>query len=301
MGNDHEEVEVTDSMIRSARPRWPAWVAFFVALVGGAAASLYLRNELQGARAQAAATNVKVLEAQGKLETSQRSQAEAEARLDKLAAEKTEMVALQHELARDVQAKEEELAKVKATADELEEKMKAEIASGDIRLSRANGRLKVDLVDKILFDSGDARISKRGEGVLARVGAVLSRIEDKQIQVAGHTDDAPISARLVERYPTNWELSTSRATNVVRFLEEKAHVPPARLAASGYGPFHPISPNTTPRGRARNRRIEILLAPAFDPMPSNLESAKPAPVKVAKPGPIRRKPAHNKYAKKQLP
>jgi len=91
LGNDHEEVEVTDSMIRSARPRWPAWVAFFVALVGGAAASLYLRNELQGARAQAAATNVKVLEAQGKLETSQRSQAEAEARLDKLAAEKTDM------------------------------------------------------------------------------------------------------------------------------------------------------------------------------------------------------------------
>ncbi len=301
MGSDHEEVEVTDSMIRSARPRWPAWVAFFAALAGGAGASLYLRNELQGARAQAAAANVKATEAQGKLETFQRSQAETEARLDKVAAEKMEMVARQQELARDVQTKEDELARVKATADELEEKMKAEIASGDIRLSQTNGRLKVDLVDKILFDSGDARISKRGEGVLARVGAVLARIEDKQIQVAGHTDDAPISGRLVERYPTNWELSTSRATNVVRFLQEKAHVPPARLVASGYGPFHPISRNATPRGRARNRRIEILLAPAFDPTPATLDSAKPAPLKVAKAGPGKRNPARHKYAKRQSP
>ncbi len=299
MANGPEEV--TDSMIRPLRPRWPAWVGFFAAVAAGGAASLYLRNELQGARAQAAASNVKVLDAQRKLETFQRSQTEAEARLEKLAAERTDLVARQTELARDVEAKEEELARVKATADELEEKMKAEIANGDIRLSQANGRLKVDMVDKILFDSGDARISKRGEGILARVGAVLSRIEDKQIQVAGHTDDAPISARLVRQYPTNWELSASRATNVVRFLEEKVHVPPARLVASGYGPFHPISPNATPRGRARNRRIEILLAPAFDPTPSLLESAGPAPVKVAKAGPAKRKPARPKYAKKQSP
>jgi chemotaxis protein MotB len=113
--------------------------------------------------------------------------------------------------------------------------------------------------------------------VLGRVGAVLARVADRQIQVAGHTDDSPISARLVSRYATNWELSTARATNVVRFLHEKSRIPPRRLAASGYGPFHPVASNATPAGRARNRRIEILLAPEIDPVP-----AKAAPVEIAR-------------------
>ena len=103
--------------------------------------------------------------------------------------------------------------------------MKDEIAKGDIRLSQSGGKLRVDLVDKILFDSGEAVISKRGEGVLARVGAVLATIDDKQIQVSGHTDSNPISEKLAAQFPTNWELSVARAINVVRFLEEKASVP----------------------------------------------------------------------------
>jgi len=272
LADDYEEV--TDSMIAPARPRWPVWVAFFAALAGGGATSGYLVHELRGARARNAAAHAKAAEAEVKLEALQRSKAEADARLEKLAAERADLMNRQSQLSRDVETKGEELAKVKAAADELEEKLKAEIARGDVSLSRAGGQLKVDLVDKILFHSGDARISKRGEGVLARVAAVLARVEDKQIQVAGHTDDAPISARLVQHYPTNWELSTARATNVVRFLQEKAGVPPARLVASGYGPFHPVASNATPRGRARNRRIEILLAPALDPTPANVEVAQ---------------------------
>lgn len=296
MGNDYEEV--TDSMIRSARPRW-AWVAFCAALASGGGASLHLFHELRGARAETAAAHAKTVEAEGKLEASQRSKAEAEAQLEKLAAERAEMMARQGELSRDVEAKEEELAKIKAAADELEEKMKAEIAQGDVRLSRAGGQLKVDLVDKILFDSGEARISKRGEGILGRVAAALARVEDGQIQVAGHTDDAPISARLVERYPTNWELSTSRATNVVRFLQEDAHVPPTRLVASGYGPFHPIASNATPGGRARNRRIEILLAPAFAPTPTPTKpELATGPVRPARSGPAPKKTAHQSHTKK---
>jgi chemotaxis protein MotB len=269
---DYEEV--TDSMIHVARPRWHIWTLLVLALAGGTGASLYLYRDLRHARDHAAEVSAKMIEAQGKIEALQRSKAEAEARLEQLEAQRAE-------IARDVQIKEDELSRLKAASDELEEKLKAEIAKGEIRLSRANGRLTVDLVDKILFDSGDARISRRGEEVLARVGAVLVRIEDRQVQVAGHTDDAPISERLTGRYPTNWELSTARATNVVRFLEEKAHIPPGRLVASGYGPFHPISPNTTARGRARNRRIEILLTPALAPEPAKLEVTKAEPEKPA--------------------
>jgi len=289
--------EVTEAMIYSARPRWPAWVAFLAALAGGGAAA-YQFHELRGARAQTAAADARRVEVEGRLEALQRSKAEAEARLEKLAAERAELMARQGELARDVEAKDEELVRIKAAADELEEKMKAEIAEGDVRLSRTGRQLKVDLVDKILFDSGDARISRRGEGVLARIATVLARVEDGQIQVAGHTDGAPISPRLVRRYPTNWELATARATNVVRFLQESAHVPPTRLVASGYGPYQPIASNASRAGRARNRRIEILLAPAFAPTPKKPQLAQTGQAPATKRGSAPERPAREKQAKK---
>jgi chemotaxis protein MotB len=99
---------------------------------------------------------------------------------------------------------------------------------------------------------------------------VLAKVEDKAIQVSGHTDDSPPSDRLTGTFPTNWELSTARAVNVVRFLAEKASVPSKRLVAAGYGQFHPLATNANPAGRARNRRIEILLTPALDAKPSNV-------------------------------
>jgi chemotaxis protein MotB len=283
--------DVLQDALRVSRPSRLPWVLLILALLAGSAVAFLLLYRLDAARKETASSIAKALDAQDKLASLGSSKTELETRLEKLEAEKSDLLALQNELSRSVQAKDEELAKLKGTYEELQEKMKAEIAKGEIRLSQANGRLKVDMVDKILFESGEAQISKRGEEVLTRVGAVLAHIEGKQIQVAGHTDDAPISSRLVDRYPTNWELSASRATNVVRFLEEKAHVPPGRLVASGYGPHHPIASNATPGGRARNRRIELLLTPALDPTPSKLEVARTEPPKPA--------PAKGKAAKAQ--
>jgi chemotaxis protein MotB len=119
----------------------------------------------------------------------------------------------------------------------------------------------VDLVDKILFDSGSAELSARGKEVLARMGAVLGKVDDKQVQVSGHTDNVPIA----EKFPSNWELSVTRAVNVVRFLSETAKVPPKRLMAAGFGSHQPVASNGSPAGRARNRRIEILLIPLLQP------------------------------------
>jgi chemotaxis protein MotB len=190
---------------------------------------------------------------------------ELETKLAAIETEKTQMVAARDALAKTVEAKSSELAELKGTYDKLQDKMKEEIAHGDIQLTQSGGKLRVGLVDKILFESGEASISKRGEGVLARVGAVLATIEDRHIQVSGHTDTTPISDKLKNQFPTNWELSTARATNVVRFLSEKASVPASRLVASGYGEFEPIASNKSPAGRARNRRIEILLTPSLEP------------------------------------
>ena len=238
------------------KPRSKApWVLMLLVLAGAGAGGYWLMQDRDKARAEAtAATN-----------SADGAKKALEEKLKALEAEKAELALARDTLQKTVESKSSELAELKGTYDKLNDKMKDEIAHGDILLTQSGGRLRVDLVDKILFDSGDARISKRGESVLARVGAVLASIDDKQIQVSGHTDNNPISDKLQKEFPTNWELSVSRATNVVRFLEEKAKVPPDRLLASGYGEHKPISSNRTVQGRARNRRIEILLTPSLAP------------------------------------
>ncbi len=291
-----------DDLMQDPHPARPAsrlpWVLVVLTLAAGAAASLVLLRRIEALRADTTTAGARVLEADGKLAQADATNADLQARLQVLEKDKRLLLAAQDELSSSVQAKEDELARLRGTAQELEEKMKAEISRGEIRLSQANGRLQVDLVDKILFDSGDAQISKRGEGVLARVGAILSNVMDRQIQVAGHTDGAPISARLAGRYPSNWELSASRATHVVRFLEEQAHVSPKRLVASGYGSFHPLASNASPAGRARNRRIEILLTPALDAAPLKTAMAKSEPATRGEAALARAKPAAGRKAKK---
>jgi len=200
--------------------------------------------------------------------------AELEKRAEQLKGEKEELEIAKADLAKSMQAKEGQLSEVQGTFKSFQEKMKDEIARGEIDLEETGGKLRVGVVDKILFDPGEAEISKHGEEVLARVAEALVEIPDKQIQVSGHTDRTPINGKLATQYPTNWELSSARAVHVVRFLAEKAKVPPERLVASGYGEFHPVASNKTPTGRAKNRRIEILLTPMLAPVAqSKLEAA----------------------------
>jgi chemotaxis protein MotB len=247
-------------------PSRAPWVLLALGLSGAGAGSLWMHRDREQARAAAADATTKATADVAAAEAAKVAlELELGGKIEKLEAERNELATAKTELSKDVAAKTGELAFLKGTQEALEDKLKEEIAKGDIRLSGGGGKLRVDLVDKILFDSGEALISKRGEGVLGRVGAVLASIDDKQIQVSGHTDKTPISGKLAAQFPTNWELSAARATNVVRFLEEKAGVPPQRLIASGYGEHHPIASNKTPAGRARNRRIEILLTPSLDP------------------------------------
>jgi chemotaxis protein MotB len=211
------------------------------------------------------------LVAQG--EASEQARRALETRLQGLTAERAELAAARDSLQKSVEAKASEIAELKGTFENLQEKMKEEIAKGEIALSQTGGRLKVDMVDKILFESGSAEVSRRGASVLARVGGVLAKIGEKQqLQVSGHTDNQPISRKLRRQFPTNWELSIGRAMNVVRFLQDQAGVPGERLVASGYGEHHPLASNRSNAGRARNRRIEILLTPEL--APQRLSAAK---------------------------
>ena len=191
--------------VQSLRPSSsPApWLLLLVTVAGAGGGAWWLNQDRQKARTDAGAATLKAAEATAaQKELTQKVEA-LEAEKTALAAEKTALAADKAELSKDVAAKAGELAQLKGTYDKLEEKMKDEIAKGDISLSQDGGKLRVGLVDKILFDSGEAQISKRGEGVLGRVGAVLAAIDDKQIQVSGHTDKTPISEKLAPQFPSN--------------------------------------------------------------------------------------------------
>ena len=254
----------TDPLIVNfKRPSYAPWMLLAVVVGGGLYGAHWSLKDRQ-----------RLLANVDKAAASETARQELERRVTALAAEKAAWMAERQELQKDLQAKQSALSQLQDTHDKIKEKMKEEIAKGEIELHQSGGRLRVDMVDKILFDSGDARISKRGEGVLARVGAILGNVPDRQIQVLGHTDNQPITGKLKAQFPSNWELSASRALNVVRFLEDKAKVPADRLVASGHGEHQPIASNKTAPGRARNRRIEILLTPELDPKPVSLARAR---------------------------
>jgi chemotaxis protein MotB len=160
-----------------------------------------------------------------------------------------------------VQQKEREVSELDKTRMEIESSLKEQIAQKDIKLEEIEGKLKVTFVDKILFDSGSVMIKSKGQEVLLKLADSFRDNKDQNIAVEGHTDDVQIGSALIDRFPTNWELSTARATAVVRFLQEKGNITPERLTASGYSYYRAVATNETPEGREQNRRIEIILVP----------------------------------------
>jgi len=157
--------------------------------------------------------------------------------------------------------KEAEIQAMSGTYRGLVEQLENELRAGEIEIEELRGQLQVRALDQILFDSGSVEIKPRGREVLGKVAAQLAKVTDRRVRVEGHTDDRPIAT---PRFPSNWELSVGRAATVARFLAEHG-VAPERLEASGFGEFSPIASNEAPEGRARNRRIEIVLAPLTAP------------------------------------
>ena len=156
--------------------------------------------------------------------------------------------------------KEEAVQNVSKTYEGLLKEMKEEIEHGQIAITELKGKLTVDVVDKILFDSGQAEIKPEGLAVLKRVVDILITVMDKTIRVEGHTDNVPIAGALAKRYPTNWELSAARALTVTRYLEKEG-LDPTLLSAAAFGEYQPVADNETAEGRAKNRRIAIILLP----------------------------------------
>ncbi len=152
---------------------------------------------------------------------------------------------------------EREHQKYEQIQKELINKLEGEINEGIITISQLKDRLTIEIVDSILFASGSIQIKKKGKELLNKFSEILEDDKRNNIRIEGHTDNVPVGLALQKKFPTNWELSVFRATQVVRYLISKG-VAPEKLVATGQSKFRPVASNDTEEGRMRNRRIEIV-------------------------------------------
>jgi chemotaxis protein MotB len=220
-----------------------AWMIFGILAVAVALAIIGVAAWQRGREAEALKS-----ELTRALATAEQNQTQAATLNEEVRANKARIDELQREKEAVTQAQKS-----------LEQEMRSALESKEITISELQGKLTVNILDRIMFDSGEADLKTEGEKILQKIAGILAQYPQRQIHVIGHTDNVPIRASARNRFPSNWELSTARATAAVRFLGEKAGVDPRRLGAVGYGEFHPIADNATPEGRAKNRRIALVV------------------------------------------
>ena len=162
---------------------------------------------------------------------------------------------------------------------ELEEALAQEIQSKVVKLKARREGLVVSLREIGFFKSGSATVKRESEPAVARIAAVLAP-RANQLRIEGHTDNVPI--RTV-RFASNWELSTARATEMVKLFVTRYGFTPERLSAAGYAEFHPVAGNNTAEGRGLNRRVDIvvLVSRSEVPIPSRAEGIKLPPANSA--------------------
>lgn len=142
------------------------------------------------------------------------------------------------------------------TVDELIQELNTKLAeNSSVKLVKDERGLIVRMNDSILFDEGSAIIKKNASNTLNEIINVLTTVDNK-ILVEGHTDSIPINTKT---YPSNWELSTARATNIIGYIIRTGKISPQRLSAAGYGEYMPIADNTSSGGRLLNRRVDIII------------------------------------------
>ncbi len=160
-----------------------------------------------------------------------------------------------------------------AAMEDIQKQFAKMIDAGQLKVAARNGNLVISLPAEVLFPSGSADVSEKGQIAIIEIGVTLKKLADRRFLVLGHTDDQPLKNSVFE---DNWELSTARALNVTRTLV-KAGMDAKNLIPAGAGEHDPLG-----KDRAKNRRIEIALLPALSelpPLPSSLDGAAPASAK----------------------
>jgi chemotaxis protein MotB len=161
-----------------------------------------------------------------------------------------------------------ELAAIRSRAVEPPKQAKAEkdllralqpeISKGTVLVHQSGSALTISLASGLLFDSGQDQLKGEGADVLHRVGVVLRDFPEKQVHVAGYTDNIPVRNGLKKKYPSNQELSNARADSAAQALRDGGVS--SQVSAAGHGDSHPVASNDTAEGRAKNRRVEIIVS-----------------------------------------
>ena len=188
--------------------------------------------------------------------------------------DKSQIADLQKQIA-DLQQEKTDAAQM---AKGLEQEMRTDLESKDVTISKLQGKLTVNILDRVLFNSGEAELQPAGETVMRKIAALLAAHPTLKIHVVGHTDNIPIRPEARSRFASNWELSAARALAAVHFLTEKAGVDPRRVGAVGYGENRPVADNATADGRAKNRRIAIIILPDEVAAADTAPAAKSVPL-----------------------
>jgi chemotaxis protein MotB len=153
----------------------------------------------------------------------------------------------------------------KQASEDLKNKMSEALKgfnSNELSVYNKDGKVYVSLSEQLLFPSGSAVVNPKGVDALSKLAAVLNLNNDVAVNIEGHTDSIPIRGR----YQDNWDLSTARANAIVRILVNNYKVDPTRVISSGHSYYEPVASNSTPEGRAKNRRTDIILSPKLDEM-----------------------------------
>jgi chemotaxis protein MotB len=252
----------TDHVTGKSKSSASAWAGWIIAVLMATAAAVFLgmwnsanaRHQKDAESMQTAADALKadLASAKSQIQTNQ----------DLIASLTSQVAGLQ---------KEKEQASKQSKS--LEDEMRSQLESRDVTISKLQGRLTVNIVDRVMFDSGEAVLKPDGEVVMRKIAQILQEHPQLAIHVVGHTDNVPIRQTAQSRFASNWELSTARALAAVHFLTERAGVDPRRVGAVGYGEFRPVADNATAEGRAKNRRIAITI------LPEELNLTEPTPAK----------------------
>ncbi len=192
--------------------------------------------------------------------------AEEQEAAKRLAEEQARRAQLEAEIAEQQRRYEAALQNARETYRALLTDLQGEIARKDVTIREFSDRLSINIVDRVLFPSGQATLTPEGNKVLETIGQVLAKVADRRIQIEGHTDAQEIGPELKKFFPSNWELSAARATEVVRYLLAHTSLPPEHLLAVGRADTVPVASNATEDGRRLNRRIEIVLMPLAKPI-----------------------------------
>ena len=193
------------------------------------------------------------------LEAKEKALAAEKERLNKLSADLKKGTDRVNELESIMAAKEAAMKKLK---DALSKSLKAFEGKG-LTVNQRDGKVYVSMENKLLFESGSWAVGTEGKKAVVAVGSVLAQNPDIAVLIEGHTDNDKFAGAMGQ-IENNWDLSTKRATAIVNILSENKAVKKENLTAAGRGEFAPLMSNDTPEGKAKNRRIEIILTPKLD-------------------------------------